>query len=76
MVVKSRRVSRRVSRRRQGYNARLDESLGMRHRNRKLQSLKDRRNESKGTEKSMGKRAYRKIDKSGKKKSRRVSRRI
>ena len=44
--------------RKQGYNARLDESLGSRNRGSKSQSLKSRRDESKGTEKAMGKRAY------------------
>lgn len=44
----------------QGYNARLDESLGMRKgkESGKKQSLKARRDESKGMEKAMGKRAY------------------
>ena len=42
----------------QGYNARLDESLGMRNRGKKSQSLKSRRDESKGMEKAMGRRAY------------------
>ena len=44
----------------QGYNARLYESLGMRDgkETSKSQSMKSRRNESKGMEKSMGKRAY------------------
>lgn len=41
----------------QGYNARLDESLGSR-KGKKTQSLQSRRNESKGTEKAAGKRAY------------------
>jgi hypothetical protein len=41
----------------QGYNARLDESLGAR-RGKKSQSFKARRDESKGMEKSMGRRAY------------------
>ena len=41
----------------QGYNARLDESLGMRNKN-KTQSFKARRDESKGMEKAMGKGAY------------------
>ena len=41
----------------QGYNARLDESLGAR-RGKKRQSFKARRDESKGMEKSMGRRAY------------------
>lgn len=43
---------------RQGYNDRLDESLGMRHRGSKMQSMKDRRDESKGMEKSRRDRAY------------------
>ena len=45
---------------RQGYNDRLDESLGMRDgkESTKSQSMKSRRDESKGMEKSMGKRAY------------------
>ena len=42
----------------QGYNARLDESLGMRNRGKKSQSLKSRRDESKGMEKAKGRRAY------------------
>ena len=41
----------------QGYNARLDESLGAR-RGKKSQSLKARRDESKGMSKAMGGRAY------------------
>ncbi len=41
----------------QGYNSRLDESLGARN-GKKTQSLKDRRDESKGAEKGAGKRAY------------------
>ncbi len=41
----------------QGYNSRLDESLGARN-GKKSQSLKSRRNESKGMEKASGKRAY------------------
>ncbi len=41
----------------QGYNARLDESLGAR-RGKKSQSLKARRDESKGAKKAAGKRAY------------------
>lgn len=44
--------------RKQGYNARLDESLGERHRGKHKQSLKDRRDESKGMEKARGRRAY------------------
>ena len=42
----------------QGYNARLDESLGARNRRPMLQSLRDRRNESKGMERAMGRRPY------------------
>ncbi len=44
----------------QGYNARLDESLGMRRgkESGKKQSYKARRDESKGMEKAMGRRAY------------------
>ena len=41
----------------QGYNDRLDESLGAR-RGKKSQSMKARRDESKGMEKAMGRRAY------------------
>ena len=41
----------------QGYNDRLDESFGARN-GKKSQSLKSRRDESKGMEKSMGKGAY------------------
>lgn len=44
----------------QGYRARMDESLGMRDgkESKKKQSMKDRRDESKGMEKEMGRRAY------------------
>ena len=42
----------------QGSNARLDESLGARNRGPMLQSLRDRRNESKGMERAMGRRPY------------------
>jgi hypothetical protein len=44
----------------QGYNARLDESLGARRgaESTKSQSFKARRDESKGMEKAAGKRAY------------------
>ena len=41
----------------QGYNARLDDSLGAKH-GKKSQSLKSRRDESEGMEKSMGKRKF------------------
>mgnify|MGYP003148333030 CR=1 FL=1 len=42
----------------QGYNARLDESLGMKHRGPHQQSLKSRRDESKGMSKSRYGHAY------------------
>jgi len=42
----------------QGYNARLDESLGMKHRGAHKQSMKDRRDESKGMAKKMTGHAY------------------
>lgn len=42
----------------QGYNARLDESLGEKHKGKKKQSMKSRRDESKGMEKSKRKKAY------------------
>jgi hypothetical protein len=41
----------------QGYNDRLDESLGARN-GKKSESLKARRDESKGMEKASGKKAY------------------
>jgi hypothetical protein len=45
------------SQKKQGYNDRLDESLGARN-GKKSQSFKDRRDESKGAEKAAGNRAY------------------
>ena len=42
---------------RQGYNYRLDDSMGARN-GKKSQSMKARRNEGMGMEKSMGNRAY------------------
>ncbi len=42
----------------QGYNARLDESLGARNKTKGKQSLKSRRKESEGMEKAAGKRKY------------------
>tara|TARA_B110000977_G_C11083122_1_gene493588 strand:- start:74 stop:2311 length:2238 start_codon:yes stop_codon:yes gene_type:complete len=47
----------------QGYNDKLDESLGMRDgfEPMMMQSYKDRRDESKGMEKSMGRRAYKSV---------------
>ena len=57
----------------QGYNARLDESLGMRDgkESSKSQSLKSRRDESEGMEKKLGRRKYasvRTMDKARRKK--------
>ncbi len=42
----------------QGYNSRLDESLGSRHKGKHKQSMKDRRNESKAMSKKMYGHAY------------------
>jgi hypothetical protein len=42
----------------QGYNKRLDESLGARHSGAHKQGFKARRDESKGMEKALGHRAY------------------
>lgn len=42
----------------QGYNSRLDESVGTRNKGKKKQSLKSRRKESEGMEKAMGKKKY------------------
>lgn len=42
----------------QGYNDRLDESLGMKHKGSKKQSMKSRRDESKGMAKVMTGHAY------------------
>ena len=47
-----------MKRMKQGYNARLDESLGERHRGPHKQSFKDRRDESKGMEKRETGHAY------------------
>lgn len=48
-----------MPKKKQGYNARLDESLGERKRAKpKKQSLKDRRKESEGMESHYGKRPY------------------
>ena len=51
---------RKSGAKKQGYNARLDESLGARRgaESTKSQSFKARRDESKGMEKASGKRAY------------------
>ena len=45
----------------QGYNDRMDESLGMRHRGHHSQTHKDRRDEAKGMNKGMGNRAYQSV---------------
>ena len=46
----------------EGYNDKLDESMGMTHRESSMeQSMKDRRDESKGMEKGMGRRAYQRV---------------
>ena len=42
----------------QGYNARLDESMGARNKTKKQQSLKSRRNESEAMEKKGGRRKF------------------
>jgi len=47
-----------MKRKKQGYDDRLDESLGMRHRGPHKQSMKDRRDESKGEEKHLTGHAY------------------
>lgn len=47
-----------MTKKKQGFSARLDESLGMRHRGKKKQSLKSRRDESKGMEKHFKKKAF------------------
>ena len=51
----------------QGYNAKLDEKLGISN-TKKKQSLKSRRDESKGMEKGMGKKAYSSVKSMDKKK--------
>jgi len=60
----------------QGYNARLDESLGSRRgaKSTKKQSYKSRRDESKGMEKSLSRRAYASV-KTMDKKNRKTTRR-
>jgi len=50
-------TAKKTGAKKQGYNARLDESLGARN-GKKTQSLKARRDESKGAEKSMGRKSY------------------
>ena len=53
----AKRAKKSTGGKRQGYDDRLDESLGARH-GKKSQSFKDRRDESKGAEKAAGHRAY------------------
>jgi len=58
----NRRKGSRTIREAQGYNDRMDESLGMSKRESRMkQSMKDRRDESKGMEKAMGRRAYQRV---------------
>ena len=45
----------------QGYDDRMDESLGMSHRGSHSQSMRDRRDESAGMERSMGRRKYSRV---------------
>ena len=47
-----------MARKKQGYDSRLDESLGERNKGKKKQSMASRRKESEGTEKSMGSRKF------------------
>ena len=47
-----------MAKKKQGFNARLDESLGVRNKGKKSQSLKSRRKESEGTEKAAGRRKF------------------
>ena len=51
------RAKKSIGAKSQGYDDRLDESLGARH-GKKSQSFKARRDESKGAEKAAGHRAY------------------
>lgn len=55
----------------QGYSSRLDESLSMKNKGKKKQSMASRRKESMGMEKAMGRKAYagvKTMDKSSRKK--------
>lgn len=49
--------SMKKKKKKQGYNSRLNESLGMRN-GKKKQSMKSRRDESKGAKRAAGKKAY------------------
>lgn len=56
----------------QGYKDKLDESMAKRSKGKKKQPMSDRRKESEGMEKGMGKKAYcavKSMDKGSKKKS-------
>lgn len=60
-----------MPKKKQGFNARLDESLGMRKRGKKKQSMKSRRDEAKAAEKVFTGHAYGRVpgmDKGSKKK--------
>jgi len=48
----------KMPKKKQGYKARLDESLGERNKGKKKQSLKSRRKESEGMEKAIKRRSY------------------
>ena len=63
LMLLSRETYAKGGKMKQGYNDRLDESLGNRNSVEPLmmQSYKDRRDESKGMEKSMGRRAYQSV---------------
>ena len=50
-----------MAKKKQGYNDRMDESLGMRKRGKKKQTLKDRRDEGKAAEKAFTGHAYGKV---------------
>lgn len=63
----------KMKKKKQGYNARLDESLAMRRGKKKKQSMKARRDESKGMEKAMGKKAYSSVKTMDKKKKKKKS---
>ena len=51
----------------QGYNSRLDESIGMRDKGKKKQTMPSRRKESEGMEKASGKKKYSAVKKMKKK---------
>jgi len=59
-LLRAKKAEAKAKKKTQGYNARMDESLGMRRgaSRTKKQSLKSRRDEAKGMNKASGKRAY------------------